>query len=97
MIEISAGVCAVSLMCRYASTQFEQAAKLTGMQEPAILEMLAAAYSDTGRFTQAIETARRALDIATQRQNDDLATRLRASLGRYQALAQQGKGAGATQ
>ena len=70
-----------------ASSQFEQAAKLSNMQQPAILEMLAATYSDTGRNAEAVEVARRALDLATGRGDENLANRLRASLARYQALA----------
>lgn len=73
-----------------ASAQFEQAAKLSKMQEPAVLEMLAATYSDTGRYSEAVETARRALDLAGQQYNDALAIRLRASLARYERLAQSG-------
>lgn len=73
---------------REASVEFEQAAKLTNLQEPSILEMLAATYSDTGRNAEAIDIARRALDVATQQHNDSLAARLRASLARYQGLAQ---------
>lgn len=68
--------------------QFEEAAKLSGMQEPAILEMLAATYSDTGRYSEAVSTARRALDLAIKQQRDDLAARLKASLARYEGLAQ---------
>jgi tetratricopeptide (TPR) repeat protein len=71
-----------------AVTQFEEAAKLTGMQEPAVLEMLAATYSDTGRYSEAVATARRALDLAIQQQNNNLAAALKASLVRYEALAQ---------
>ena len=67
--------------------QFEEAAQLSGMQDPVTLEMLAATYSDTGRYAEAVTTARRALDIATQQQNYELAANLRASLTRYQALA----------
>lgn len=55
---------------------------------PAILEMLAATYSDTGRYSEAVEVARGALELATQRHDDALATRLKASLARYEGLAQ---------
>jgi tetratricopeptide (TPR) repeat protein len=73
-----------------AVSQFEEAAKLSNMQQPVILEMLAATYSDTGRLSDAVDTARHALDVATQQQNDALAARLRTSLARYQSLAQDG-------
>jgi tetratricopeptide (TPR) repeat protein len=79
-----------------AVVQFEEAAKLSSMQEPAILEMLAATYSDTGRYSEAVSTARRALELAIRQQNDGLAARLKASLARYEGLARSGTGPTAT-
>jgi tetratricopeptide (TPR) repeat protein len=73
-----------------AVVQFEEAAKLSGMQEPAILEMLAATYSDTERYSEAVTTARHALQLAIQQHNDGLVARLEASLARYEGLAQSG-------
>jgi Flp pilus assembly protein TadD len=70
-----------------AGAQFEQAANLTGMGEPAILDMLAAMYSETGRYQEAAAMARKALDLANQQRNFELAASLRSSLGRYEALA----------
>jgi tetratricopeptide (TPR) repeat protein len=75
-----------------AVVQFEAAAKLSGMQSPAILEMLAATYSDTGRYSDALQTARLALDLATQQQNAALAERLKESLARYEGLAGSAQG-----
>ncbi len=75
-----------------AVAQFEEAAKLSGMQEPSILEMLAATYFDTGRYSEAVTIARRALDVATQQQNNNLVARLKTSLARYQAQAQDAQG-----
>ena len=75
-----------------AVVQFETAAKLSGMQSPAILEMLAATYSDLGRYLEAVQTARLALDLATQQQNTDLAARLKVSLMRYEGLAGSAQG-----
>jgi len=66
--------------------QFEQAARLTGGQEPAILQMLAAMYSENGRYAEAISAAQQGLDLAMQ-QHDDLAAALRANLARYQQQA----------
>jgi tetratricopeptide (TPR) repeat protein len=68
--------------------QLEEAARLSGMREPVTLEMLAATYSDTGRYAEAVTTARRALDVATQQQNYKLVAELKASLERYEGLAQ---------
>ena len=68
--------------------QFEVAAKLTGNREPAILQMLAAMYSETGNFSQAVIIAQQALGVAEQQKSTDLATALRANLARYQHQAQ---------
>jgi Flp pilus assembly protein TadD len=70
-----------------AAAQFEQAASLTAMREPAILDMLAAMYAETGRYQDAVTTARKALDLANQQRNVELAGSLRSSLARYEALA----------
>jgi tetratricopeptide (TPR) repeat protein len=75
--------------------QFEAAAKLTSNREPAILQMLAAMYSETGNYAQAVNIAQQALDIAEKQQNTDLATALRANLARYQHQAGQAPVAGA--
>lgn len=71
-----------------ATGQFEQAANLTEMREPAILDILAAMYAETGRYREAVATARQALDLANGR-NAELAASLKASLERYEALASQ--------
>src|SRR6202007_744864 len=44
--------------------QFEAAAKISANNEPAILQMLAAMYSETGNYPQAVTTAQHALDLA---------------------------------
>ena len=79
-----------------AVVQFEEAAKLSAMQAPVILEMLAATYSDTGRYAEAVSTARQALELAIRQRNDALATRLKASLARYEGLARGGTASTAT-
>jgi len=70
-----------------AAGHFEQAANLTGMREPAILDILAAMYAETGRYQEAVTTARKALDLASRQGNAELAGSLRSSLERYEALA----------
>ena len=77
-----------------AAAQFEQAANLTGMREPAILDILAAMYAETGRYPEAVATARKALDLAGEQRDAELAASLRSSLERYEALAR-GAGGGA--
>jgi tetratricopeptide (TPR) repeat protein/Tol biopolymer transport system component len=41
-----------------------RALELTGGNQPAVLDALAAAYAETGRFLEAVDTARRALALA---------------------------------
>lgn len=67
----------------------QSAATLTHNNEPAILQMLAAVYSENGKFQQAIDTAQHALELAAQRQDTELTTALRANIERYQHQAQQ--------
>jgi Flp pilus assembly protein TadD len=69
--------------------QFAEAARLTNGQEPAILQMLAAMYSETGQYTKAVTIAQQALDLAVQHHADTLAAELKANLARYQSQAQQ--------
>lgn len=69
--------------------EFEAAASFTGGQEPAILQMLAAMYSETGQYQKAVDTAQHALDQAVRQQNNDLATALRGNIARYQSQAGQ--------
>ena len=65
--------------------QFEAATRITAFREPSILQMLAAMYSETGNYAQAVIIAQQALDLAEKQQNAELAAALRASLARYQA------------
>ncbi len=69
------------------ATQLEEAARLSDMREPVILQLLAAMYSETGRYAEAVATARRGLDLAGGGRNQALASALRADLDRYEALA----------
>ena len=64
--------------------QFEAAAKLSGGRDLRTLEMLAAMYSEVGRFSDAVETSRRALVIATQRNDARLANELKARIAFYE-------------
>jgi protein O-mannosyl-transferase len=62
-----------------------QANQLTGNENPAILRTLAAAYTEAGRFPDAIKTARRALEFATAQGDSALAESLRSELALYEA------------
>ncbi len=70
--------------------QFESAVQLSAGKEPAILQMLAAMYSETGKFQMAVTTAQHALDLAVQQQNNDLATALRGNIALYEKQARSG-------
>jgi protein O-mannosyl-transferase len=63
----------------------ERAVRLSGHQEPAILDTLAAAYAEAGRFSEAAATAQQALDLAKKQDKQTLAESLRARLQLYQA------------
>jgi tetratricopeptide (TPR) repeat protein len=62
-----------------------QAAKLSGGRDPNVLDALAAAYAEAGRFGEAVETARQALTLAEAKKNTALAEALRARIKLYQA------------
>jgi tetratricopeptide (TPR) repeat protein len=69
--------------------QLEIAARITGGSEPEILQMLAAMYSETGNYAQAVAVAQQALQVAEKQQNADLAAALRGNITRYQRQAEQ--------
>ena len=50
-----------------------RAVQLSGGRDPVFLDTLAAAYAESGRFPEAVQTARQALEIATQRRDRRLA------------------------
>jgi tetratricopeptide (TPR) repeat protein len=62
----------------------EQAARLTQGQNASVLDTLAAAYASAGRFEQAEETARRALEKADASRHAEFAEAIRMRLELYQ-------------
>ncbi|HTT63706.1 MAG TPA: tetratricopeptide repeat protein [Bryobacteraceae bacterium] len=72
-----------------AANQLEEGARLSQMREPIILQLLAAMYSETGRYAEALATARKALALATGQQNQALAAALRDDIAHYEGLAPQ--------
>jgi Flp pilus assembly protein TadD len=62
----------------------EQACERTGFQNAQLLDATALAQFRAGQPDQAVETARRALEVATQQGLTDLADRIRNSLSRYE-------------
>ena len=63
----------------------ERAVQLSGGQEAMYLDTLAAAYAEAGRFEDAVETARRGLEIATRENQAQLREGLAARLRLYEA------------
>jgi Flp pilus assembly protein TadD len=80
-----------------ALAQFEVAARLSNMQRPTVLQMLAAMYSENGRYAEAIATASRALNLATAEQDSALASALQANLQHYEAQERSQIGASSRQ
>jgi hypothetical protein len=50
-----------------------------------VLDVLAAAYAEAGRFPDAVATARKALDLATRRKAAAVADALRKRIALYEA------------
>ncbi len=63
----------------------EHALKVSGGQDPAMLDTLAAAYAEAGRFAEAAQTERQALALASQQHSQPLTEALRARLALYEA------------
>jgi tetratricopeptide (TPR) repeat protein len=62
-----------------------QANELAGGKNPVFLHTLAAAFAEAGRFSEAVETARRALRLAGAQPNPGLAGALQSEIKLYQA------------
>jgi tetratricopeptide (TPR) repeat protein len=63
----------------------ERAVQLSGGRNPEYLDTLAAAYAEAGRFADAVETARKALELATQHGEQDLAEALNSRIRLYES------------
>jgi Flp pilus assembly protein TadD len=62
-----------------------QAAALTGEKQPLVLNTLAAAYAETGRFDDATNTAQKALALARQSGQAGLVQTIERALDAYRA------------
>jgi Flp pilus assembly protein TadD len=62
----------------------EQACKLTDYKDPVILDTLSIAYAASDRNTEAIETAKKALELAVNSENQKLADEIRRHLKDFQ-------------
>jgi protein O-mannosyl-transferase len=63
----------------------EQAVRLSGGTAPEILDTLAAAYAETGQFSEAMDTADRALKLAAMQNNKPLVDAIQSQLKFYEA------------
>jgi len=63
----------------------ELALRISGGKIPMIYKVLAAAYAENGRFSDAIETAQRGAELATSQGNPGLAAELQSNSALYQA------------
>ena len=72
----------------------EKANQLSGDGQPEMLDTLAAAYAEAGRFPEAVRTSRKAVDLASSRGQPELAKQLEARMRLYQAGQPYHEGAG---
>jgi tetratricopeptide (TPR) repeat protein len=63
----------------------ERAVKRADGKSPAFCDTLAAAYAEAGRFSEAVETARKALDLATQQQEQAMVGSIQKRIALYEA------------
>jgi tetratricopeptide (TPR) repeat protein len=62
----------------------EQALRLSGGRIPMLFRTLAAAYAESGRFTEAIKTAQQGIELANGQRNSGIATELQGNIRLYQ-------------
>jgi tetratricopeptide (TPR) repeat protein len=63
----------------------ERANRLTGGTDPLVLRTLAAAYASIQNFNTALETSRRALQLAQEQHNPEAAEMIRREMSFYEA------------
>ena len=63
----------------------EQAVQVSGGKDALILETLAAAYAEAGRYDDAMKTGQIGLDLADRQHNASLSALLREQMGHYKA------------
>jgi len=62
----------------------QQAEQLAGAESPQVLDTLAAAYAEAGRYAAAVETAKQALNLNASQNNPPLAEAIQARLKLYE-------------
>ena len=65
----------------------ERAKRLTSGQDPSILDTVSAAYAESGRFSEAIETEQGALALASKQGKASLVNSLKLHLAKYESHA----------
>lgn len=70
---------------RHAVELAEKALRISGGKIPMIYKVLAAAYAESGRFADAIETAQRGAELATSQSHPALAAELESNIALYQS------------
>jgi len=68
-----------------AVTLAEKANDITAGKDPTVLDALAAAYAESGQYSQAVSTAQRALDLATTHGDASLVQGIRYRMSLYQS------------
>jgi spermidine synthase len=63
----------------------ERAVRLSGGREPAILDTLAAAYAEAGRFTEAVDVTKQTLVLAERQNNRQRVEAVEARMALYEA------------
>ena len=63
----------------------ERAVKVAPNPDPVLLDTLAAAYAESGRFPEAVQTAQHALDLAVQKNAVSLVEGLKGKIASYQS------------
>jgi tetratricopeptide (TPR) repeat protein len=69
---------------REAVPHMEQAVKISGGKDAGMLDMLGTLYAETGRLAEALQTARRALAVATRQNNLKLVEVLKSRIVQYE-------------
>jgi tetratricopeptide (TPR) repeat protein len=62
----------------------QRALRISGGRIPILFRTLAAAYAESGRFSEAIQTAQQGIELANSQGNSRLATELQGNMALYQ-------------
>ncbi len=63
----------------------ERAVELTGSKSPGILDTLGVTYAATGRFAEAVQTAKKAIDLAQSTGEENIVKQIRKHLEFFKA------------